>query len=104
MVKSKKKSKEDNFFEDTLEYAEKFHRKFRKQIVVSISAAFGFLIALSWREPISQLVDLMIKFSKLQGSEIYIQLISATVVTIISVLGIMIISKWDVKKDKQEEK
>ncbi|MFW5846869.1 MAG: DUF5654 family protein [Nanoarchaeota archaeon] len=103
--KKPKKQEEDKncIFENTLEYTKKFHHKFRKQIVVSISAAFGFLIALSWREPISQGVDLIIQLAKLQGNEIYVQIISAIIVTLVSVLGIMIISKWDVKKDKEEE-
>ena len=101
-INKKSKNNEDNFLEDTFEYAEKFHKRFRKELVTAVVAAFGFLIALSWREPIVQAIDLFIEFTNLKGNEIYIQIISAILITIIGVLAIMVISKWDVKKDKQE--
>ena len=97
-------SDDDSFLEDTWEYADRFHRKFRKKIVTSVVAAFGFLIALSWRKPIEQFVNLIIETAKLQGNEIYVQIISAILVTIIAVLGIMFVSRWDSKKDQSEKR
>jgi len=51
--------------------AAKFQREFRKHLITAISAALGFLIALSWREPLSELVDLIIASSGLQGEALF---------------------------------
>ena len=74
--------------------ASRFGLEFKKQIVVAISAALGFLVALSWREPIKEGVDLIIKKAGLTGNIIYYQFLSAILITLIAVLILMIVSKW----------
>ncbi|MGD9276913.1 MAG: DUF5654 family protein [Candidatus Pacearchaeota archaeon] len=69
--------------------ANKFKSEIKKAVVTAIVAAFGFLIALSWKEVITEWVDVIIKSSPVQG-----KLISAIIVTVISVLGIIIVTKF----------
>ena len=72
---------------------EKFNRELRKSLVTAITAAFGFLIALVWRDVITEYVNVATQISPIQG-----QLISALIVTLICVLGILIISKLGVEE------
>lgn len=60
-----------------------FKQEFKKQIVLAITAAFAFLIALVWR-------DYIISIIKTDQAS----LLSAIIVTAISVIGLMIVSKW----------
>jgi hypothetical protein len=72
----------------------RFKNEFKKHTVTAITAAFGFLVALSWRTPIQNSVNnLIIRFG-LIGKEIYIEYASALAITIIAVIAIMIVSKW----------
>jgi len=68
--------------------ARKFKLELKKSINTAIVAAFGFLIALVWKDVISEYVGEIQKLSPLKG-----QFISAVIITIISVLGILIITK-----------
>jgi len=68
--------------------ARKFKLELKKSINTAIVAAFGFLIALVWKDVISEYVSDIQKLSPLKG-----QFISAVIITIISVLGILIITK-----------
>lgn len=63
-------------------------REFKKQTSTAIMAAFGLIIALSWKDVI---VDLVNKINLFNG---YGLIASAIVVTLISVLGILLVSKW----------
>jgi len=75
-------------------HALRFRREFKKQTITAITAAFGFLIALSWREPISDLVKLIAENLGLTESLIYYQFLSAVIVTIIGVFVLLLISRW----------
>jgi len=70
------------------ETSKKFRRELRKSLVTALVAAFGFLIALSWRDVITSWVE---KIS--EASPIKSNLLSAIIVTIVSVIGILIVSK-----------
>ena len=61
----------------------------RKAIATAVIAAFGFLMALSWRDVITQWVEALKQFSLIQG-----KLIEALIVTAISVLGILLVTKF----------
>lgn len=74
-----------------------FHKEFNKAINTAIMAAFGFLIALVWKDVITEFVDNLSSRSPFQG-----KLFSALIVTIICVIGIMIITK--IFGDKKNEK
>lgn len=66
-----------------------FKKEVKKSLLTAIVAAFSFLIALSWRDLITEYVNLITKVSPIQG-----QLISAIIVTFISVLGIIIVTRF----------
>ena len=67
--------------------ARTFKIEFKKSINTAIVAAFGFLIALTWKEVITEWVNITAGISPIQG-----KLIEAITITIISVLGILIIT------------
>jgi len=64
-------------------------RELKKSILSAVVAAFGFLIALSWRDVITEYVDKISSLSPVQG-----KLISAVIITFICVLGIIIMTRF----------
>lgn len=68
--------------------AKEFTTELKKAISTAVMAAFGFLIALVWKDVITGYVESISKASPIQG-----QLFSALLVTIISVIGILITTK-----------
>jgi hypothetical protein len=70
------------------ESAIKFRDEFRKSIATAIIAAFGFLIALVWKDVITEWVTKISEASPIKGS-----LISALFTTVIAVIGILLVSK-----------
>jgi len=74
-----------------------FKREFQKHVFVAISAALGFLIALSWRTPIKNSVDAFIEKVGLGEQSIYLEYLSAISITIIAVLVLMWMTRWEVK-------
>ena len=62
--------------------------EFKKQTSTAIMAAFGLIIALSWKDVITDAIS-RIEFVKNYGL-----LVSAVILTAVSVLGILIISRW----------
>lgn len=77
----------------------KFKSEFRKAVNTAIMAAFGFLIALVWKDVITEFVDKISEQSPVQG-----KLFSALIVTIICVLGIMLLTKVFAEKKEDEKK
>ena len=65
-----------------------FKKEFKKTTSTAIVAAFGFLIALSWRDLITEYMNKISANNLLQG-----RLIGAITVTLFSVLGILIVTK-----------
>ena len=66
----------------------KFEREVRKNTITAIVAAFGFIVALTWKDVIIEYMDKITGLSPIQG-----KLISAFVITIIAVIAIILISK-----------
>lgn len=97
MAEDKKTEKKK--FLKTREGIRKFNMELRNQTKTAIMAAFGFLIALVWKDVITGFVDNISKRAPVQG-----QLISAVIVTVISVLGIMLITKILTPKEELEKK
>ncbi|MFZ5954853.1 MAG: DUF5654 family protein [Nanoarchaeota archaeon] len=77
--------------------ASNFKKEFKKQTFTAISAALGFLIALSWREPISDLITKIVEEAGLTKDLIRYKFLSAIIITVICVLFLIIISKWSSK-------
>ncbi len=67
---------------------DKFKTDFKKSVMTALVAAFGFLISLAWRDVIVEAVDKITALTPLHG-----KIISAIIITIISVIGILIITK-----------
>lgn len=67
----------------------KLNTEFRKATNTAIIAAFGFIMALAWRDVIIEYVEKLTSFGPAQGS-----LFSALIVTFISVIGIIIVTKF----------
>ena len=76
------------------------HAETKKQIVVALLAGFGFLIALVWRDFLKQIADWVIATSHLTGPALLIKLYIAILTTILSVVGILIITKWNKEKEQ----
>ncbi len=68
--------------------ARKFKFELKKAVSTGIVAAFGFLIALSWRDVITGYVSKIEDINPLNG-----KIISAVIITIISVIGILVVTK-----------
>jgi len=81
-----------------LSVSKKFHSEFRGNIAKAILAAFGFLIALVWRDVIRDGVEKLIEILKLNGDGYTFQIITALVTTIICVVGIIYFSRWSEKQ------
>ncbi len=79
------------------EKVRKFRREFRKQIVLATIAAFGFLIALTWRDFISEIVGYFVKSLGLPSPLYIYKLMTALIITFLAVLGILIITKFKVE-------
>ena len=70
------------------ESVKKFKMEFRKSIGIAIIAAFGLLTALSWKDVITGCLEKIISLGPIQG-----KLISALIITAISVIVIILITK-----------
>ena len=78
-------------------HIKKFRKECKREMNTAIMAAFGFLIALVWKDVITEFVDNLSEKSPFQG-----KLVSALIVTFICVIGIMIFAK--ILKNKEDEK
>lgn len=92
--KEVKKRLHERFYESTVSSTTKFKKEFRREVVVGVTAAFAFLIALSWRNPIQKSVDSLVTNFGLTGKAIYIEYLSALIITLLAVLVLMLISRW----------
>jgi len=70
------------------ESAKKFNNEIKKATSTAIIAAFSFLIALAWKDVITEYVDKLVAISPLSG-----KIISAIIITLICVIGMIIITK-----------
>ena len=89
-----KKKLHQRIINRTKKNAGKFKDEAKKHTATAITAAFGFLIALSWRTPIQNSVNKLIEYFGLAESAIYYEYISAVIITIIAVLALMLIASW----------
>ena len=82
----------------TKQSAAKLKKELKKSILVAITAALGFLIALSWKELISELVRNISKTNPLQG-----KFVETITITLLSVLGILLITKLFAEKSEKSK-
>jgi hypothetical protein len=91
-VQKEKEKLEEKFhkrlFSHAINGAGKFKNEFSKSLNTAMIAAFGFLIALSWRDVISEWISEITSVSPVKG-----KLIEAIIITVVAVIGIILISK-----------
>ena len=75
------------------ESASRFKNELRKSTTTAIVAAFGFLIALTWRDVIVEWVEKISSATPLQNN-----FITATIITLLCVFGILVFSKFNNEK------
>jgi hypothetical protein len=96
-MKKKIKEVKRKVIEKTKNSANIFRKEFRERLILGITSALGFLIALTWREPLSEFISLIVKDLGIKQQIIY-KFVSALIFTIIAVLILIFISKWDIEK------
>lgn len=67
----------------------KFHGEMRKSVLVAVVAAFSFLIALSWKEMISEWVGMLTAMNPVQG-----KFVEVVIITVISIFGIWMVTHY----------
>ena len=78
-----------------------FGSEFKKQTATALMAAFGFLVALAWRDLITKAVNENLPTHLLDAYPYLDQLFTALIITIIAAIAIAIISKWAQKEEKK---
>lgn len=96
--KSENSRRIKNLREKAKRHTKEFNRELKKATNTAIMAAFGFLIALVWRDVITEFVNGLFENSPING-----KLFSAIGVTLICVIGIMILTKLLSEKENKEE-
>ncbi|MBW2977546.1 hypothetical protein KY331_01755 [Candidatus Woesearchaeota archaeon] len=76
---------------------EKLRFEMRKAIVGAIVAAFGVLIALVWKDVVKDFVDKIVAAMNIPESAAYYHLISAIIITIVCVIGIIIVGRFSIQ-------
>ena len=76
------------------EEVKKFKGELKKALYTAFIAAFGFLIALVWRDLIQSWVNKISATSPITG-----QLVSALIITVVCVIGILIVTKYLKEKE-----
>ena len=72
----------------------KLRSEFKHQVGTAIIAAFGFLIAIAWKDLIVKFMEDVTPKSLLAAYPYIADLYSALIVTVFSVVGILLISNW----------
>lgn len=71
-----------------INYGKGYKREFKKALLTAVVAAFGFLVALEWREVLKEGVGILINASEIKNN-----FVSALIVTIVAVIGLMVITR-----------
>jgi hypothetical protein len=78
--------------------------EFKKQTNIAITAALAFLIALSWKDPIHASFVLLIEKMNLSINELYVQYLSAVIITLIGVLVLFFLNKLGITSVRLSKK
>lgn len=82
--------------------ASAFKSKFREHASTAIIAAFGFVIAIVWKDLIVKIVDDLFKPEILQKYPYIGMLVSALIVTTVAIIGIALVTKYFKEEEKKE--
>lgn len=83
-----------------LEKSSEVRQEFKTQASGAIIAAFGFLIALVWKDLVTKIMENLTPPGLIATYPYIAQLYSAILVTFIAVVGIMLVSRWAKKPEK----
>lgn len=83
----------------SLEKAREFKSEIKKNIAVAGSAAFAFLIALAWRDAITESVNQMIESLNIPEIAYLYKFLTAFIITAVCILGIWATSKIAAKEE-----
>jgi hypothetical protein len=89
-----KKHVDKRISEDLLSKTEYFGSQFKHHITTAIIAALSFLVALSWKDLVVHFMTTVTSKNIVSNYPYIPDLYSALIITIISVFGIAIITKW----------
>lgn len=79
--------------------ASKLKREVKKNILTAILAAFGFIIALVWRDAIQAALNEIVARVGIEGTGYAYQITMAALITIICVMGILFFSRLKGEED-----
>jgi hypothetical protein len=96
--KAKALSEKTTIDDKLLGASKRFREEVRKNIATAILAAFGFMIALVWRDVVQQGVGKLVEYLHMQGDGYTFTVITAFVTTVVCVIGIIYFSRWGGKK------
>ncbi|PIN80679.1 hypothetical protein COV11_03525 [Candidatus Woesearchaeota archaeon CG10_big_fil_rev_8_21_14_0_10_30_7] len=88
-------AKSKKLTEQSLNHAKKLKEEIKKNIITAITAAFGFMIALAWRDAIQDTVNtLATLFGFIETAYLY-KFVIAMIITVVCVAGLILISKFN---------
>jgi hypothetical protein len=76
-----------------------FKTEFKTQTSTAIVAAFGLIIALAWKDVITTLMQSVTTAKFFENNPYISPLISAALITAVSVLGLIVVARWTKKKE-----
>lgn len=74
-------------------------REVRKNIAIAGAAAFAFLIALAWRDAITDAVNQFVSVLNISNTDYLYKFLTALIITLVGVIGIWITSKIAAKEE-----
>jgi len=85
---------------NTKEAIKELKNETKKHVVTAIVAAFGFIIALVWRDAIKEFINTFVANFSIKGPPALITFYTAIITTIIAAVGIVLITKWSSRPEK----
>jgi len=76
-----------------LKHTKQYTKEFKKHSLTAIVSAIGFLIALSWRDFIVDVVNKFVVVLGITEQVYFFRFLTAVIITVLGVIGIIIISK-----------
>ena len=84
----------------SLKVLKEIEKETRKQVTTAVIAAFGFLIALVWKDAITLYTNNFISFLKFPSPGSFQILYTAVITTFLSVIGIIVIGRINPTKEE----
>ena len=94
----------EEIFHKTKESLSYIQFEIKKQLVLAITAALVFLIAISWKEPIQNTFIYLIEKIGWEGNELVLEYMSAILITAVAVIVLFIINSKIIKSINFEYK